>query len=152
MAAAEATRESILADIATTLATIDGTGDYWTAVISIKRVLEVPTNLEIEEKPAILIVPTGAVEQIENQHAYHDVHTMPIGIVGILDRSETDVGTAINRFMKDISIAMIADVTRGGYASMTWKRSQTDQSAYFGRLAVCELEFAIRWHCDGREE
>jgi len=152
MAAVESTRENILANIVTALAAIDGTGDYWTNIITSKRVLEIPTDLEVEEKPAIMVITAGAVELIENQHSYHDVHTMPVGIIGVLDRTETDIGTAINRLMKDISIAMIADVTRGGYASMTWKRSQVDQSVYFGNLGVCEMEFAIRWHCDGREE
>ena len=151
--AVEATRENILANIVTVLSTIDGTGDYWTNVISVNRVLEIPADLEVEEKPAIMVIPTGAVELIENQHSYNDVHTMPVGIVGILDRSDTgNRGQAINRLMKDISIDMIADVTRGGYASMTWKRSQIDQSVYFGSLEVCEMEFAIRWHCDGRNE
>jgi len=150
--AVESTRENILANIVTTLAGINGAGDYWTNITTVKRVLEIPTDLEGEEKPAILVVPTGEIELIENKHAYQDVHTMPVGVIGVLDRAEADTGTAINRLMKDISIAMMADVTRGSYASMTWKRSQTDQSVYFSTLSLCEMDFAIRWHCDGRNE
>lgn len=152
MAKTESTRELILQNLKTVLGDIDGTGDYWTAVRSVKRVPYVPSDLESGEKPGLLIIATGEPETIENQPNYRDKRDLAVGIVGVLDRPVGDEGTAINRFMADVSRAVMADVTRGGKASMTFKRSQLDGSNLFGDLGAFELEFIVRYHCDGREE
>ncbi len=148
----ESKRELILQDLKTTLLAIDGTGDYWTTVKSVKREPFVPTEFEREDKPGLLIVATGEPETIENQPGYRDKRDMAVGIVGVLDRPNGDEGTAVNRFMMDVSRAVMADVTRGGQASMTFKKSQNDFSNLFGDLGIFEIELSIRYHCDGREE
>jgi len=148
----ESKRELILQNLETTLGAIDGDDPFWTEVKSVKRVPFVPMEFEGEDKPGLLIVATGEPETIENQFNYHDKRDLKIGIVGVLDRPRGDQGTAINRFMKDVSIAVMADVTRGGLASMTFKTRQLDASNLFGDLAMFEIELSIRYHCDGREE
>lgn len=152
MARAESKRELILQNIRTTLEGIDGEDPYWTEVKSVKRVPFVPTQFEGEEKPGLLVIATGEREEVENQPAHHDRRTMPVGIIGVMDRPAGDEGAAANRFMQDVTRAMMADVTRGGLASMTFKTYQLDGSNTFGDLAVFEIEFNIRYHCDGREE
>ena len=150
--ATESKREMILQNLKTTLEGIDGTGNYWTKVKSVKRVPFVPTEFEGEDKPGLLIVSTGEPETIENQQGYHDKRDLKVGIIGVLDRPANDEGTSINRFMKDVGIAVMADVTRGGYAAQTFKTSQLDASNLFGDLCLFEIELNIRYHCDAREE
>ena len=150
--ATESKMEMILQNLKTVLATIDGEDGYWTEVKSVKRVPFVPTEFQGEDKPGILIVATGEPEIIENQHSYHDKRDLKVGIIGVLDRPENDEGTAINRFMKDIGIAIMLDPTRGGYANQTFKVSQSDESNLFGDLCLLVIEINIRYHVDGREE
>lgn len=147
----ESKRELILADIATTLAITAGS-TYWTTVEKVTRVLSIPQDLQGEARPGILVIASGQPEEIEQQHSNRSVHTMAVGIIGILNRQPGDIGTALNRFMKDITVAMATDTTRGGNASMTWVRSKLDASNAFGPIAVCEMDFAIRYHTDSREE
>lgn len=148
----ESKRELILQNLKTTLEGINGEEPYWTAVKSVKRVPFVPTEFEGEEKPGLLIMATGEPEEIENQHGYHDKHDLKVGIVGIMDRPAGDEGTAVNRFMKDVCVAVMADSKRGGHASQTFKTSQLDASNLFGDLCLFEIELNIRYHCDGRNE
>jgi hypothetical protein len=148
----ESKRELILQNLESTLAVIDGTGEFWTKVRSIRRVTVVPNEFEREDKPGLMIVATGEPETIENQPCYRDKRVMSVGIVGVLDRPRDDEGTAVNRFMKDVAIAVMADVTRGGYAGMTFKKSQNDFSNLFGDLGIFEIELSIEYHCDGRRE
>jgi len=150
--AEEPKRELILQDLETTLTAIDGEGPYWTEVKTVKRVPLVPTEFEGEDKPALLIVATGEPEEIENQMSYHDKRDLRVGIIGVMDRPKDDTGTAINRFMKDVGVAVMVDVTRGGYASQTFKTRQLDASNLFGDLCLFEIELTIRYHCDGRNE
>jgi len=150
--ATEPIRELILQNLKTTLEGINGENPYWTAVKTVRRVPFVPTEFEGEEKPGLLIVATGEPETIENQPSYHDKHDLRVGIVGVMDRPKDDVGTAVNRFMKDVGVAVMADVLRGGYASQTFKTSQLDASNLFGDLCLFEIELNIRYHCDGRSE
>ncbi|MBA7544243.1 hypothetical protein ES705_36595 [subsurface metagenome] len=148
----ESKREMILQNLKTTLEGINGAGQYWNEVKSVKRVTFVPTEFEGEDKPGLLIVATGEPETIENQHGYHDKRDLKVGIIGVMDRPDGDEGTAVNRFMKDVGIAVMADVTRGAYATQTFKISQLDASNLFGDLCLFEIELNIRYHCDGREE
>jgi len=150
--ATESKREMILQNLKTTLEGINGENPYWTDVKKVRRVPFVPTEFEGEEKPGLLIVATGEPEEIENQHGYHDKRDLKVGIVGVMDRPEGDVGTAVNRFMKDVGIAVMADTTRGRYATQTFKTRQLDASNLFGDLCLFEIELNIRYHCDGREE
>ena len=150
--AEESKREMILQDLETTLTAIDGKDPYWTEVKTVKRVPFVPTEFEGEEKPALLIVATGEPEEIENQMSYHDKRDLKVGIIGVMDRPEGDKGTAINRFMKDVSVAVMIDVTRGRYASQIFKTRQLDASNLFLDLCLFEIELSIRYHCDGRNE
>jgi hypothetical protein len=152
MALTESTRELILQNLKTTLEGIDGTGDYWTTVASVKRVPSVPTQFEGEDKPGLLIVATGEREEIVNQPGYHDRRDMRVGIIGVMDRPAADEGTALNRFMKDVGIAVMADVTRGGNASQTFIKSRLDASNLFGDLGLFEMELSIIYHCDARTE
>jgi hypothetical protein len=152
MARTESKRELILQDLQTTLEAIDGKDPYWTEVKSVKRVPTVPEDLEGEEKPGLLIVATGEPETIEHQHAYQEKRDLRVGIIGILDRSKSDEGTEVNRFMKDVGRAIHVDVTRGGYASDTRKVQQLDASNLFGDLGIFEIELSIPYHCDAREE
>jgi len=150
--AAESKREQIIQNLVTTLEGIDGEDPYWTEVKTVKRVPFVPTEFEGEDKPGLLVVATGEPEAIENQPGYHDKRDLRVGIVGVMDRPASDEGTAVNRFMKDVGVAVMADVTRGGYASQTFKTSQLDASNLFGDLCLFEIELNIRYHCDGRNE
>lgn len=150
--ASESTRELILQNMKTSLEAIDGEDPYWTEVTTVRRVPLVPTEFEGEEKPGLLIVQTSAPETVEHKHNYHDVRNMEVGVIGVIDRPAGDVGAVVNRFMKDVSIALMADVTRGGNASMTFKQFQTDLSNLFLDLCLFEMGFVIRYHCDGRLE
>lgn len=150
--ATESKRELILQNLKTTLEGINGLDPYWTAVQSVKRMPFVPTEFEGEDKPGLLIVATGEPEEMENQHNYHDRRDLRVGIIGVMDRPGNDEGTAINRFMRDVSIAVMNDVTRGGYAAMTFKTRQLDASNLFGDLCLFEIELSIIYHCDGRTE
>jgi len=152
MALTESTRELILQNVVATLEGIDGEEPYWNEVKSVKRVPTMPTDLEGEEKPGILVSATGEPERIENQKSWHDRRDLRVGVVGIMDSPADDTGTAVNRFMKDVGIAMMADVTRGGKATMTFRTYQTDLSNLFGDLCIFEMEFSIIYHCDGRLE
>lgn len=152
MAATESVRELILQNIATTLATIDGEDPYWTPVAHVQRVIAIPSEFNDDQKPGILVLNGGQQEEITTHHSYQVMHDMPIGIIGVMDRAEGDVGALANRFIKDVTIAMMADVTRGGYATDTRKTYQVDQSNLFGDLVIIEIEFNIRYHTDGREE
>jgi len=152
MAQTESTRELILQNLKSTLESIDGNDPYWTNVRSVRRVPVVPTEFEGEEKPGLLIVATGEPETIENQSGYHDKRDISVGIIGVIDRPKSDEGTLINRFMKDVGIAVMLDVTRGGYAAQTFKVRQLDASNLFGDLCLFEIELTIRYHCDAREE
>ena len=148
----ESKRELILQNLKTTLEGINGEGPYWTEVKKVRRVPYVPTEFEGEEKPGLLIIATGEPEDIENQPGYHDKRDLKVGIVGVMDRPQDDIGTAVNRFMKDVGIAVMADVTRGGHATQTFKTRQLDASNLFGDLCLFEIELNIRYHCDGRSE
>jgi hypothetical protein len=77
---------------------------------------------------------------------------MPVGIVGVIDRTSSDEGTLVSRFMKDVGIAVMADVTRGGYANQTFKTRQLNASNLFGDLGIFEIELHIIYHCNAREE
>jgi hypothetical protein len=148
----ESKRELILQNLKSALEGIDGDDPYWTEIKTVRRVPAVPTDFEGEEKPALLIIATGGSEDIENQHGYHDRRTMKVGIVGVMDRPADDEGAALNRLMQDVGIAAMADQTRGGYASATFKTFQVDHSNLFGDLCLFETELAIRYHVDGRTE
>ena len=151
----EPKRELIVQNLKTTLEGIDGQEPYWTEVKSVKRVNTVPSDLEGEEKPGLLIALPGAEESNEPKHNFHDVRTMKVGIVGIIDvQNESDEykGRLVNRFMKDVSAAVMVDVTRGKQASMTEKTFQQDLSNLFGDLGLFEMELNIRYHCDGKIE
>lgn len=159
--ASESKRELIIQNLKTTLEGIDGNDPYWTGVRSVKRVNTVPTDLEGEEKPGLLIVLPGEQETNEPKHGYHDVRTIKVGIIGIIDvqNNEDDYkGRAVNRFMKDVTVAVMADVTRGDFsatetnASMTMKTYQQDLSNLFGDLGIFEMELLIRYHCDAKIE
>jgi len=152
MAQTESKRELILQNLKTTLTAINGVDPYWTDVQSVKRVASAPTEFEGEEKPGILILSTGEPEEVENQHAYHDRRTLKIGIIGILDKTSSDEGTSINRFMKDVARDVMADVTRGGNATQTFVTRRLDVSNLFGDLGIFEMELSIIYHCDAREE
>lgn len=152
MARTESKRELILANLKTTLAAINGVDPYWTTVKSVKRVPTVPTQFEATEKPGLLIVATGEPETIENLPGFRDRRTMAVGIIGVLDLLSTDEGTQVDRFIKDVNIAVKADVTRGGYASMTFTKSQNDATGLFRDLGIFEIELAIVYHCNAQEE
>lgn len=152
MAQTESKRELILQNLKTALESIDGEDPYWTSVNSVRRVPSMPTEFLTEEKPGILVLATEEPEEIKNEPAFQEKHDLRVGIVGVLDRTTGDEGTALNRFMADVNRAVMADVTRGGYASMTFKKSQVDVSHLFTDLMVFDVEFAIRYHGDGREE
>jgi len=151
----EPKRELIIQNLKTTLEGIDGNDPYWTDVRSVKRVNTVPSDLEGEEKPGLLIMLPGAEESNEPKHNFHDVRTMKVGIVGIIDvqnESDETKGQLVNRFIKDVSLAVMADVTREKKASMTEKTFQRDLSNLFGDLGLFEMELAIRYHCDAKIE
>lgn len=148
----ESKRELIFQNLKTTLEGINGEDPYWTEVKSVKRVPFVPTEFEGEDKPGLLIVSTGEPETIENQHGYHDKRDLKVGIIGVMDRPAGDIGTAVNRFMKDVGVVVMDDVTRGGNATQTFKVSQLDASNLFNDLCIFEIELNIRYHCDGRNE
>lgn len=152
MARTESKRELILANLQTTLEGIDGKEPYWTAVKKVKRIPIIPTDFKGEEKPGLLIAATGEPESIEHKHNFQDVRDLKAGIIGVMNRPANDTGTSINRFMKDVHVAVMADVTRGGNASMTAITSQLDVSNLFGDLCLFEMEVSIRYHCDAREE
>ena len=159
--ATESKRELIIQNLKTTLEGINGSDPYWTDVRSVTRVNTLPTDFEGEEKPSLKIVLPGEQETNEPKHGYHDVRTMRIGIVGILDVQNNDEdfkGQAVNRFMKDVTVAVMADVTRGAFsdteknASDTRKTYQQDLSNLFGDLGIFEMELAIRYHCEAKVE
>ena len=150
MPAAEPKRELILANLKTTLAAINGAGYYWTTVKTVKRVPSVPADLEGEQKPGLLIVATGEKETIENEFSNRDRCTMAVGIIGVLNRPAADEGAAINRFMQDVRLAIMADPSRGGYATMTSLSSEIDFSNLFGDLCAFEMEIHIRYHCNAK--
>lgn len=152
MARTESKRELILQELKMTLAGINGTGDYWTTVRSVKRVPVVPSEFEREDKPGLLIVATGEPETIENQPSFRDKRDLKIGIIGVLDRAHGDEGTEVNRFMADVHRAVMADVTRGGNANMTFVTRQLDVSNLFGDLGIFEIELNVRYFCDARAE
>ena len=135
-----------------TLGAITGIDPFWTEVKSVRRVPAVPTEFENEEKPGLLLVATGEAETIENQHSFRDRRTLKAGVIGVINRPRNDEGTVVNRFMKDVSIAVMADISRGGLASMTFKTRQLDASNLFNDLCIFEMEFEIIYFCDGREE
>jgi hypothetical protein len=150
--AAEPKSELILQNLKTSLQGIDGSDPYWTTVASVRLTPSVPQDLEGEEKPGLLIIPSGEPTVIEHKPDYHDRRVMHVGIIGVLSRAKSDDGTALRRLMKDISVAVMADVTRGGNATMTKVDKQLDASNIFGDLSVCEIELSIIYHCDGRVE
>jgi hypothetical protein len=152
MARTEPKRELILANLVTTLEGINGVDPYWTTVKKVRRVPFVPTEFEGEDKPGLLIVATGEREENETRQGYQDRRDLRVGIIGVMDRPNADTGTAINRYMKDVSIAVMADVTRGGLSTMTFKTYQQDMSNLFGDLGLFEMELSITYHCDGKNE
>ena len=152
MARTESKRELILANLVTTLEGINGVDPYWTKVAKVRRAAFVPTEFEGEEKPGLLVVATGEPEKIESKPGFQEKRDLRVGIIGVMDRPHADEGTAINRFMKDVSRAVMADVTRGGLSTMTFKTYQLDQSNLFGDLGLFEMELSITYHCDGRNE
>jgi hypothetical protein len=152
MARTESKRELILQNLKTVLGGINGVDPYWTEVKHVKRVPFVPNQFEATEKPGLLIVVTGQPEEITNLLGYQDKRSMKVGIVGVIDRTASDEGTLVNRFMKDVGIRIMLDPKRGGYASMTFRRSQTDFSNLFQDLGMFEMVFDIEYHCDGRLE
>ena len=150
--ATESKRELILQNLKTTLEEIDGNDPYWTEVKEVKRVPFLPTEFEGEDKPGLMIVSSGEPESIDNKPGYHDRRNLNLGIVGILDRPSGDIGTAVTRFMKDIHIALMVDVTRGGNATETFIVRQLDASNLFGDYGLFEIELNIIYHCDARLE
>lgn len=117
--ATESIRERILQHVETSLAVIDGTGEYHTAVATIARGQADPSNLD--ELPAIRVTEG---EEVLLEGSYPCVtRTLSVLVrswVRVLDdRPDLMLPTLQNRLQADIERALLADPTRGGLAIVT---------------------------------
>lgn len=148
-------QESIMADIATTLANIDGTGNYNLDLSSnIWRLYRHPSDIPDDQFPCVMVVDdfdTLYMALTANEYttgrAQQDVFDgWPVGIL-LYQKLTTDAAltgtlqTSLINAFSDITIAMLADPKRGGNALSTVLHSSSKlaewrDSAGFGTLGM----------------
>lgn len=149
----ESKRELIIADIETVLGGIDGLDPYWTNVASVDRTPVVPTTIPAEDKPCALILTSAQPEKAAHKHNHQDRRELQLTIAGIMDTPSSDANRALNRFMQDVTVALMDDPARSGHAAETVivSRQETTASAD-ATVLTFEVKITVVYFCDSREE
>ena len=116
MPVGEPVKLQILTSVQTALEGITAGVDYYTSVRSVTRAAALP--IEIDDTPAIIITPVETIYDTPTQstlsvHAHYHIR------LTLVARTRSDPSEVLERFIRDVHKALIADVTRGGLAVYT---------------------------------
>jgi len=112
-------RESILENIRTTLAAVNGAGDYHTKVVTVTRVWTPYELMPPDQMPALLVFDSGKDDPKE-EAAQIIQRTMTVEVWGYQRVSEkVDVSTQANYLIEDIVRCLKADKCRNRLATWT---------------------------------
>lgn len=121
--------EQILANIATTITSIDASasGSPYFFTIGVNQFLRADSLVvEIENGPFPFVTLTGTVVNVESSHTQanydHVNERVRFSVMGALE-TQTNVQRDLHRLSHDIRTALWADPTRGGLARLTWVES-----------------------------
>lgn len=151
--ASESIRQQVITNLMTNLAAISKTSGYWNDISS-SQVADwlVPIDaVEASEMPKLMI--TSGVEGVDRKHASHiDSSTWEVVIIGYVHSTDMDeIRTMLERLIRDVRIAVLADMTFGGLSIRVKIGSiETDEGslAYegYGAFAmILSTEYQYSW-------
>lgn len=104
-------RESIVENLKTTIEAIESGSSYFTTVRRVLRGVEPVRNLT--ETPTIWIWDTVETKELDNISQYHC--TLQIDVIAMSTAYESRP-QLMTQLLHDVEKAVMADITRGGYA------------------------------------
>lgn len=110
-------KEQIVDDLVTTLQAISAGDDYYTTVEQVIRIDGGP--MELKMFPAVAVLPSKTEYDREGSHGTTTIRAFLYVQLSLFIRSRTDAADKIERFVRDVHKAVIADRTRGDRALHT---------------------------------
>lgn len=110
-------KEQILDDLVSTLQTISAGDDYYTTVEQVVRVDGGP--MELKMFPAVAVLPSKTEYDREGSQGTTTISAYFYVQLSLFVRTRTDGAEKIERFIRDVHKAVIADRTRGDRAVHT---------------------------------
>jgi len=112
-------RESIIANIVTTLNTITVLNEYHYDINTVTR--EIKHFRDLDSYPSALVVNAGEERESKSLSGGHVRSLLTVRIRGIV-KADEEIETAANNFLDDIETALCSADSRrrGGYAEDTW--------------------------------
>jgi len=124
------TSSLILADLATALTAIDGTGDWNHTLVGVDTWVREPRHLGIGELPRAMVAPHSSPETTEHHCFGVLTQTLAVTVIGVaIAPSMAARSDTAAKLDDDLTAAVLADPRRGGNAiSTTVVDTQDDQS------------------------
>ena len=140
-------RDTIIAEIKTTLASITTGNGYNLTVNDISEILKNPVTSEIQENDLPALVVLDGEEVTEDGDVDSVVNVLDVLIVGYVkeNRNETSAAPQLRKLMADVEKCLMVDRFRGGYANNTIvRRKVTDQGSLLP-YGIMNMNFDIEY-------